>query len=238
MRDQGLLCVHSPLPPHSGEEYPHERRTEIWSPFRHLARHLWVGGATRLLRWGATDEEFARPYPGAELIPGRNAQRHLCGDHRCASGACFGRGSCRWGPDRGGWYSWDRLDNWGRKSADRVHPEWQSIKVGDRFIGMPDGSQWWEVAAVEPERFLALRASIDLRGHPFDPHGPRPRYFTDSTWCWVLEPICRVAALASLRAAPRRSSLVALQQSVSTLFIEAGTLGHADALVREFEEIG
>ena len=131
----------------------------------------------------------------------------------------FGRGSCRWATDRGGWYSWDRLDNWGRKSADRVHPEWHSIKVGDRFIGMPDGSQWWEVAAVEPERFLALRASIDLRGHPFDPHGPRPRYFTDSTWCWVLEPLpsgrTRVIESGYWAFEPRW-----LQGLVSALFIE------------------
>src|ERR1035438_7827126 len=27
------------------------------------------------------------------------------------------------GGDRGGWYSWDRLDNGGRPSAQEVHPE-------------------------------------------------------------------------------------------------------------------
>ena len=26
------------------------------------------------------------------------------------------------GTDRGGWYSWDLLDNFGRRSADRIHP--------------------------------------------------------------------------------------------------------------------
>ena len=131
----------------------------------------------------------------------------------------FGRGSCRWGPiaavGTAGIVSTTR----GRKSADRVHPEWHSIKVGDRFIGMPDGSRVVEVAAVEPERFLALRASIDLRGHPFDPHGPRPRYFTDSTWCWVLEPLpsgrTRVIESGYWAFEPRW-----LQGLVSALFIE------------------
>lgn len=54
-------------------------------------------------------------------------------------------------------------------------------------MAMPDGSEWWEVAALEPERFLALRMSLDLRGHPFDPRGPRPRFYTDSTWSFLLK---------------------------------------------------
>ncbi|MBK9180990.1 MAG: SRPBCC family protein [Acidimicrobiales bacterium] len=93
------------------------------------------------------------------------------------------------GVDRGGWYSWDRLDNFGRRSTERIHPEWQQIAVGDHFTAKPDGSEWWEVAAIEPERFLCLRMSLDLRGAPFDPTGPPPRAFTDSTWGFLLEPL-------------------------------------------------
>jgi proline iminopeptidase len=63
------------------------------------------------------------------------------------------------GVDRAGWYSWDRLDNWGRRSAERIHPEWQQISVGDCLAAKPDGSEWCEVAALEPERFLGLRMS-------------------------------------------------------------------------------
>jgi hypothetical protein len=51
----------------------------------------------------------------------------------------------------------------------------------------PDGSEWWEVAELEPERFLCLRMSVDLRGRPFDPARPRPRLFPDSTWGFQLE---------------------------------------------------
>lgn len=91
------------------------------------------------------------------------------------------------GADRAGWYSWDRLDNFGHRSAERVHLEWQRIAVGDRLAAMPDGSLWWEVAALEPERFLGLRMSLDLRGRPFDPAGARPRAFTDSLWGFLLE---------------------------------------------------
>jgi hypothetical protein len=35
------------------------------------------------------------------------------------------------GGDRGDWYSWDRLDNGGRPSAQEVHPEWQDLTFGD-----------------------------------------------------------------------------------------------------------
>jgi proline iminopeptidase len=48
--------------------------------------------------------------------------------------------------------------------------------------------QSWQIAALEPERFLGLRASRDLRtGRVFDPIGPRPRFFTDSLWGFLLE---------------------------------------------------
>jgi proline iminopeptidase len=91
------------------------------------------------------------------------------------------------GVDRGGWYSWDRLDDFGRRSAQRIHPEWQQISIGDRLAAMPDRSQCWEVADLEPGRFLSLRMSLDLRGRTFEPRNPPPRFYTDSTWSFLLE---------------------------------------------------
>jgi proline iminopeptidase len=91
------------------------------------------------------------------------------------------------GYGRAGWYSWDHLDNWGHASAERLHPEWQQIALRDRLPSMPEQKAWWEVAALEPERFLGLRASLDLRGRPFDSKGQRPRFFTDSLWGFLLE---------------------------------------------------
>jgi proline iminopeptidase len=52
----------------------------------------------------------------------------------------------------------------------------------------PSGSAWFEVAALDPERFLGLRASIDLlRRHPFDTAGSRPRFYLDSLWGFQLK---------------------------------------------------
>lgn len=140
----------------------------------------------RLLRWGATDDEVRRPFPAHELIPDgtRGATMAVTID---APPDRVWPWLAQMGTDRGGWYSWDRLDNFGRHSARRIHREWQDIRLGDGMLGTPDGSEWWEVAALEPGRLLVLRMSLDLRGRHFDPRGPRPRRFTDSTWGFLLE---------------------------------------------------
>ena len=91
------------------------------------------------------------------------------------------------GCDRAGFYSWDRLDNGGRPSASRIHPEWQTLAVGDRVLCTPDGRFWFDVERLESERVLVLRSSIDLgRRQPFDTSEPRPRFFADGIWEFVL----------------------------------------------------
>lgn len=139
-----------------------------------------------LVRWGATDEEVRRPYPGADLIPDGTRSATMAVTIE-VSPAKVWPWLVQMGYGRGGWYSWDHLDNWGRASAERIHPEWQATAVGDRLPSMPDEKAWWEVAALEPAHFLGLRASMDLRGCPFDPRGTRPRFFTDSLWGFQLE---------------------------------------------------
>ncbi len=141
----------------------------------------------RLLRWGTTDGEASGPYPGADLIPDgtRSATMAITIE---ASPAQIWPWLVQMGYGRAGWYSWDRLDNWGHRSADRIHPEWQEIAAGDRLPSMPNEQAWWEVAALKPQRFLGLRASFALPFlHPFDPKGVRPRFFTDSLWGFELK---------------------------------------------------
>jgi hypothetical protein len=61
---------------------------------------------------------------------------------------------------RAGWYSYDRFDNAGRPSADRVIPELQDLRVGDVMLTSPtDG---FVVRAIDPGRSLVL--VIDHRG--------------------------------------------------------------------------
>jgi len=142
----------------------------------------------RLVRWGATDEELAQRYPGADIIPDGTRAATMAVTIE-APPAQVWPWLAQMGYDRGGWYSWDRLDNGGRPSADRIHPEWQQVKLGDWLTawspGGPVGA--WEVAALEPEHFLGLRGLSDLRGRPFDPRGPWPRAYVAGLWGFLLE---------------------------------------------------
>lgn len=143
---------------------------------------VWV--RARLLNWGASDEEIAGPYPGGGIVPEgvRGATMAVTID---APAERVWPWLVQLGGDRGGWYSWDRLDNAGRPSARRVHPEWQDLAVGDsvkywtRKQGPVDA---WTVAALEPGRFLGLHGLSTLRGRPLDPDQPRPSSYTEGLW--------------------------------------------------------
>lgn len=147
----------------------------------------WV--CPRLRRWGATHEEVAGPYPGAEVVP--NGKR---GSTMAVTINAPPERLWPWlvqlGGDRAGWYSWDHLDNAGRPSARAVHPEWQDLAVGDSVMyrtrrhGPVDA---WEVAALEPHRFLGLHGLSDLRGRPLDPRRPRPSAYTEGLWGFLLD---------------------------------------------------
>lgn len=143
------------------------------------------GVRPRLVRWGATDDEVKRPYPGADLIPGGKRGTTMAVTIDAPPSAVW-PWLAQMGVDRAVWYTWDYWRPLGRRSAGRIHPEWQDISVGHHMPSVPDGSVWWEVAALEPERFLGLRMSVDLRGRPFDPRQPRPRFYSDSLWAFHL----------------------------------------------------
>jgi hypothetical protein len=142
----------------------------------------------RLMSWGATADELRASYPGDDLIPG--ARRHST---MAATIAAPAEGLWPWlaqmGADRAGFYSWDRLDNGGRASAERIHPEWQQLARGDRMISVADGSRWFEVALLVPERSLVPRAPMTLpAARMFDPAKVTPRAYSDSTWAFHLTP--------------------------------------------------
>jgi hypothetical protein len=134
------------------------------------------GVRPRLMRWGATNEEVDRPYPGADIVPGAKRGTTMAVTIDAPPSAVW-PWLVQMGVDRAIWYTWDYWRPFGRRSAGRIHPEWQDISVGHHMASTLDGSVWWEVAALEPERFLGLRMSVDLRGRPFDPKGTPPHRF-------------------------------------------------------------
>lgn len=146
---------------------------------------FWI--RPRLMHWGATDEEVAGPYPGAELVPGGQRSSTMA-----VTIAARPQQVWPWlvqmGWDRGGWYSWDLLDNAGRASAREVHPEWQDLAVGDQlqYSGLGRVADAFRVRVLEPNHFLGLYGYTDLRGRWLDPDAPRPPAYTEALWGFLL----------------------------------------------------
>ena len=58
------------------------------------------------------------------------------------------------GYGRAGWYSYDWLDNRGRKSATAINPDWQDVHSGSR---VPGGPIEFEAAHVDAPHSFVLR---------------------------------------------------------------------------------
>jgi len=153
-----------------------------------LASGALVALAARpaLRNWGATLDDRTRILPGDRLVPGERAISTMA-IRIGAPPAAVWPWLAQMGTDRGGWYSWDRLDNGGRPSARALDPRWTDVRAGDRITTVP-GRSWFDVAGAQPGRSLVLRACLDLRGRPYDPALGRPRAFVDSRWEFFLEP--------------------------------------------------
>ena len=160
---------------------------------------------------GATRYERRRPLPGDGLVPGAESSWTMATTIDAPPEAVW-----QWlvqiGSDRAGFYSFDRLDNAGRPSIEEIRPEWQTLEPGARIASHPSGRTWFVVAEVEPERTLVLRASLAMpSARPYDPDGERPRFFIDSSWAFVLEPLAsRTRLLVRTTSAARPRPLARL----------------------------
>ena len=117
-------------------------------------------------RWGSTEAELVAALPGDDLVP--NA--HYTTQHAVtiqASPEEVWPWLVQLGQDRGGFYSYDwleRLVGDDIRNADRIHPEWQTLREGDLvraaqpdYLGGVFGRDiGWRVVRVEPQRVLVL----------------------------------------------------------------------------------
>jgi hypothetical protein len=105
------------------------------------------------LRWGATDEEVARPMPGDDLVarPHFNATRAVTVR---AGPKHIWPWLLQMGIGRAGWYSYDIVDNLGRPSARRILPEYQEPRVGALIPMSPVGELGVYIHSFEPQRWL------------------------------------------------------------------------------------
>ena len=136
----------------------------------------------RLLRWGATPVEAGAELPGDHLVPDadvvatRGITVHAAPERVWPWLAQLGQG-------RGGFYSYDRLENLmgcDIHSSANVVEAWQQVAPGDEFRLHPDVAL--RIAQVDPPWSLVVRGGVapDGRATLDDPAAPY-----DFTWSFV-----------------------------------------------------
>ena len=129
------------------------------------------------LHYGASGGEPIETLPGDDLLPAAD----LVATRAVTIGATPDQvwpWIAQLGQGRGGFYSYDRLENLVGceiESADRIHPEWQDVSVGDPFRLHPKLAL--VVAEVNPGHSLV----VDGRARPGE---AAPPY--DFTWAFVV----------------------------------------------------
>ncbi|HWD41176.1 MAG TPA: hypothetical protein VG944_20170 [Fimbriimonas sp.] len=119
----------------------HERRFWVATLLATTAAFLYVHkGRPKHLKWGATCEEAKEYLQGDELIPGAA----VCATHAVtikASPKDVWPWLAQIGQTKGGFYSYALLENLAgckMPNVRDVHPEWQSLKIGDEVRFHPD----------------------------------------------------------------------------------------------------
>jgi hypothetical protein len=121
----------------------------------------------------AQPSETRRTLPGDDLVPNAHSFTHAITIERPRSDVW--PWLVQMGAGRAGWYSYDRIDNAGIPSLDRVAPELQEIAVGDVFPALPGVTEGFIVLGFHAEHYLIL-------GWPSA--GGQPPM---TTWAFVLE---------------------------------------------------
>ncbi len=110
------------------------------------------------LSWGAMSEEVARAMPGD--LTGVRWTRAITID---TTPEKIWPWLVQWGQGRGGWYSYDWLENvfgFDIHTADRILPEYQTIALGDKMC-MAANFCPMNATVIEPNRWLAWQAKGD-----------------------------------------------------------------------------
>jgi hypothetical protein len=130
-----------------------------------VAMYRWALGPWQR-RWGATDVELRRAMPGDEALgPGATSTT------RAITIAARPEDVFPWllqiGYGRGGWYSYDWIDNDGVPSVDRIEPSLQRLSAGDRIEMMPNFGP--VVREIMPDHHIVSGGDAD-------------------SWCLLVEP--------------------------------------------------
>jgi hypothetical protein len=126
----------------------------------------WVSGALKAyaflirpwhLKWGATQAELEEPLPGDDVVPNpKHEATHAVTIN--APVVDVWPWLVQIGQNKGGFYSYSALENLvgcGIHNADRIVPEWQSLRAGDVLWLHPKAPPL-PVLVVEPGRAIVI----------------------------------------------------------------------------------
>ncbi len=110
-------------------------------------------------KWGATENEVNMSLPGDDQVPNPVLQSTRAITIQAPVSAVW-PWLVQMGQGRGGLYSYERLENLvgcDMHNADRIMPEHQQLKVGDKIRLVPEGRDpYFLVSAIEPDRAIIL----------------------------------------------------------------------------------
>lgn len=171
------------------DAYRHFKRYfALIGPGSRFIRHALLRDLERSFAPEQPDPELTS-LPGDELLPDATVQ--MTHSIRIAASAeKIWPWLVQMGCHRAGFYSVDLLDNRGKRSARELHPEWQSLAVGQVVAATPTSEDGFEVLQVDAPHHLVLGGLYDTEGDmQLRFSSPRPEDFWHVTWSFVLLPI-------------------------------------------------
>ncbi|HVN15470.1 MAG TPA: hypothetical protein VMT73_06995 [Anaerolineales bacterium] len=112
-------------------------------------------------RWGATNDEIAASYPGDELVPSPRITYTRAVTVNAAPEEIY-PWIVQLGAERGGMYSYSWFEtnilHCELINADRIHDEWQNLKVGDQVKMCPGnfGPPPYQVVMIQKNQAIVL----------------------------------------------------------------------------------
>ena len=146
----------------------------------------------RRRRWGATDDEVQRTFPGDDLVPHPKGEyTHAITIHTPATEVWS------WlvqiGQGRGGFYSYELLENLigcKMRNVDKIIPELQHLEVGDSILMHPTMGSPYKVVAIETSRALVIQIRVDTKTkNTFELTDKMSEKYQNFSWVFFLDEI-------------------------------------------------
>jgi proline iminopeptidase len=93
------------------------------------------------------------------------------------------------GCQRGGWYSYDKIDNGGKPSAREIIQEFQKVKIGDFLPARPNDppGTGFKVSGIKDNEYLVLTTFSKFPSFEPVKSNEQPKKFWRTTWTFFLK---------------------------------------------------